>query len=465
MTDRFQSIRQLHNNALDKDHRIAQVTATLDDLDTIGRDLDAVTHLDSAFTLHQAEQDVDPSSPLAGVPLAHKELYGRQGWPDEGGSPSHKGAIARHTAHTITKLDNAGAIDCGRLVSVEFALGVTGHNDYAGTPKNPWNSDYICGGSSSGSGAMVAAGIIPAALGTDTGGSIRLPAAACGLVGIKPSFGLVSRSGIFPLSHSLDTAGPLARTVEDAAIMLSAIMGFDPTDTTSVNATMPSLTAHLARGVKGVRIARVERHFLNEVDAEIADATDAVFQDFSKLGATVKDTDLLDMDIANSLNVLLIALEAARLHQETINAHHETMNKQTVMRVMTGAFSTDSDARKLAHLRASMARQVINTLFAEHDILMTPVWPFLLPTIAESDVGANPEAAPLMQRIGHNTRPFNFLGLPAVVLPVGLDRNGLPLSVQLVGKPFSEPLLLQAAAALERHYCFWDNRPDISHLS
>ena len=465
MTDRFQSIRQLHNNALDKDHRIAQVTATLDDLDTIGRDLDAVTHLDRAFTLHQAEQDVDPSSPLASVPLAHKELYGRQGWPDEGGSPSHKGAIARHTAHTITKLDNAGAIDCGRLVSVEFALGVTGHNDYAGTPKNPWNSDYICGGSSSGSGAMVAAGIIPAALGTDTGGSIRLPAAACGLVGIKPSFGLVSRSGIFPLSHSLDTAGPLARTVEDAAIMLSAIMGFDPTDTTSVNATMPSLTAHLARGVKGVRIARVERHFLNEVDAEIADATDAVFQDFSKLGATVKDTDLLDMDIANSLNVLLIALEAARLHQETINAHHETMNKQTVMRVMTGAFSTDSDARKLAQLRASMARQVINTLFAEHDILMTPVWPFLLPTIAESDVGANPEAAPLMQRIGHNTRPFNFLGLPAVVLPVGLDRNGLPLSVQLVGKPFSEPLLLQAAAALERHYCFWDNRPDISHLS
>ena len=462
MTTRYQSIRTLHDNASDRDTRIAQADAVLTDLESVGCALDAVTHIDRDFTMAQAEKDYNPSSILSGVPLAHKELYRREGWPDEGGSNSHQGAIADHTAFSIAKLDQAGAIDCGRLVSVEFALGVTGHNDYAGTPKNPWNKDYICGGSSSGSGAMVAAGIIPAALGTDTGGSIRLPAAACGLVGIKPSYGLVSRHGIFPLSHSLDTAGPLARTVEDAAIMLSAIMGYDGRDRTSIAAEMPPLMSRLNDGLNGIRIARVARYFLNDVDSEVADATDRVFDDLAHLGAQVRDTDLEDMDIANSLNVLLIALEAAGLHEETINTHHDTMNKQTVMRVMTGLFTSADDAKKLGQLRAQMARRVINELFAEHDILMTPVWPFLLPTIAESDVGANPDAAPLMQRIGHNTRPFNFLGLPAIVLPVGFDKNGLPLSVQLVGKPFSEPLLLQAAATMERHYAFWDNRPDLT---
>ena len=465
MTELFQSIRQLHDSARDKDHRIAQTKTVLDNLETTGRKLDAITHIDRAFTLQQAEKDINPSSPLAGVPLAHKELYGRQGWPDEGGSKSHQGAIADDTAYTISKLDEAGAIDCGRLVSVEFALGVTGHNDYAGTPKNPWNKDYICGGSSSGSAAMVSAGIIPAALGTDTGGSIRLPAAACGLVGIKPSYGLVSRHGIFPLSNSLDTAGPLTRTVQDAAFMLSAIMGYDMRDHASIKVQMPSFIAHINDGVQGLRIARVEQYFLNDVDTAVADATETVFQDIASLGAIVRDTDLHQMDLANTLNVLLIALEASSIHQDTINTHHENMNKQTVMRVMTGAFADDDDLLKLGYLRAKMAREIIDGLFAEHDILMTPVWPFLLPTISDSDVGANPEAAPLMQRIGHNTRPFNFLGLPAVVLPVGLDKNSLPLSVQLVGKPFSEALLLQAATALERHYAFWDNRPGLKNLS
>jgi aspartyl-tRNA(Asn)/glutamyl-tRNA(Gln) amidotransferase subunit A len=465
MSGRYQSIRNLHHHAADKDRRINQVKSVLDDLEGMGRALDAVTHIDADFSLYQAECDIDPNNPLSGVPLAHKELYRRRGWPDEGGSKSYRGNIADHTAHTIDKLDDAGAIDCGRLVSVEFALGVTGHNDYAGTSKNPWNRNYICGGSSSGPAAMVAAGIIPAALGTDTGGSVRLPAAACGLVGIKPSYGLVSRYGIFPLSQSLDTPGPLARSVEDAALMLATIMGHDPRDPASIATTKIAPDALLSGGLSGLRFARVERYFLDGVDTPVADATDRVFDDLSKLGATVLDTDLQNMDTANSLNVLLIALESATQHKDKLISQHQNMNEQTVMRIMTGLFTTDDDARKLGDLRARMARDVIGELFAEHDILMTPVWPFLLPTIEDSDVGANPEAAPLMQRIGHNTRPFNFLGLPAVVLPVGLDRNGLPLSVQLVGRPYAEPILIQAAAALERHYAFWDNRPDLSTIA
>ncbi len=463
MSSRYTSITEAHAIAADKDDRIAQAKSVLSDLDTLGRQLNAVTFLDPELTLAQAEKDLKTDSRLAGVPLAHKELYRRKGWPDEGGSKSHQGNIATETANAISQLDHAGAIDCGRLVSVEFALGVTGHNEYAGTPKNPWNPNYICGGSSSGSGAVVASGIVSAALGTDTGGSIRLPAAACGLVGIKPSFGLVSRHGIFPLSNSLDTAGPLTRSVKDAAIMLEAIMGYDRQDQVSIKTTLPSLTTHLNDGINGFKIARVENYFLDGVDTPVADATEQVFRDIEGLGAEVNDTDLIDMDRANSLNVLLIALEAAGLHHNTINNCHDGMNEQTVMRVMTGLFTNVDDAQKLGRLRAQMARHVINTLFADHDILMTPVWPFLLPTIEDSDVGANPTAAPLMQRIGHNTRPFNFLGLPAIVLPVGFDENGLPLSVQLVGRPFSEPKLFQAAAALERHYAFWDNRPNLNN--
>ena len=146
----YQSISALHQAACDKEMRVEQTKAVINALETTGRALDAVTFLDPEFSLHQAERDIDEARPLSGVPFAHKELYRRKGWPDEGGSKSFKGAVAEENAHTIDKLDAAGAIDCGRLVSVEFALGVTGHNDYAGTPKNPWNKDYICGGSSSG---------------------------------------------------------------------------------------------------------------------------------------------------------------------------------------------------------------------------------------------------------------------------------------------------------------------------
>ena len=459
MTTRYQSITALHEAASDQDTRVAQTKEVLDGLDTTGRALDGVTFIAREFALAQAEALTYTAHPLCGVPLAHKELYGRQGWPDEGGSKTHEGQLAAATATTITALDDVGAIDCGRLTSVEFALGVTGHNDYAGTPRNPWNQDYICGGSSSGSGAMVAAGLIPAALGSDTGGSIRLPAAACGLVGVKPSHGLVSRHGIFPLSASLDTAGPLTRSVEDAAIMLEAILGHDPCDEASLSVAMPPLGAEMNDGMAGIRIARAEEYFLTGVDAPVADATEQVFRDAAHLGAAITSLTIPDMDRANILNVLLIASEAAERHLDTVTANHSAMNEQTVMRVVTGAFTTAEEKAKLARLRATMARQVIDQVFAEHDVLITPVWPFLLPTIADSDIGAKPEAAPLMQRIGHNTRPFNFLGLPVVVIPIGLDVHGLPLAVQLVGRPFGEARLFRVARALERHYAFWDQRP------
>lgn len=457
---RYKSISELKTR--DAETAIRQAEAVLDDLDTLGHKLDAVTHLDRDFTLAQAAQSASSGGALSGVPLAHKELYRRKGWPDEGGSRSYQGQLARETASVIHKLDAAGAIDCGRLVSVEFALGVTGHNAYAGTPKNPWNRAYVCGGSSSGSAAIVAAGIVPAALGSDTGGSIRLPAATCGLVGIKPSQGLVSRAGVFPLSGSLDTVGPLARSTEDACRLLMAILGKDSADGESLDVGLNLDLDDLDRGIDGLRIGRAEAYFLDGSDAAVADVTDAVIGETEKLGGKIIPTSVPGIESTNALNFLITATEAAYFHRDTVLSSHHLMNDQTVMRILAGMFTTESEYRKLLAYRAEYTRKTIAAVFDEIDILITPVWPFLIPTIDASDVGANPDAAPMVQRIGHNTRPFNFLGLPVVTVPVGLDPNGLPLSVQLVGRPFSEMKLLRCARALERHYCFWERKPDVS---
>lgn len=456
---RYASIDSL--TTTDPDRALEQTEATLNGLETIGRDLHAITAIHRDEALAQAKT-LNATGPLAGVPLAHKQLFRRDGWVDDGGSPSFEGRIAGETATVIQHLDTAGAIDCARLVTVEYALGVTGHNDWAGTPQNPFNRDYICGGSSSGSAAVVAAGLVPAALGSDTGGSIRLPSAACGLFGIKPTQGLVSRHGVFPLSGSLDTIGPLARTVRDAALMLEAIRGHDPKDPESVAAPLPSLLANADEGLAGLRIGRVEPYFLTGSDTEIADSTDAAINEVAKLGGEIIDIAIPGIEDTNPINVLLIATEAARNYEAAVLEHHRAMNDQTVMRVLAGVFTSEAEYRRLLAIRAETARRIIAVMFETADMLVLPIWPFLLPSRDDSDVGARPGAAPLMQRIGHNTRPINFLGLPSITVPVGLDGNGLPLSVQLVGKPYSEPTLIRAATALERHYAFWDRKPDLS---
>jgi aspartyl-tRNA(Asn)/glutamyl-tRNA(Gln) amidotransferase subunit A len=449
----------------------ARTSAILSALDGLGRRLSATRFLDKDFSLAQAEaqaKQTNRSAPLFGVPMAHKELYGRVApsgpWPDEGGSSTCEGQTARQTAFAISQLDKAGSIDCGRLVSVEYALGVTGHNEFAGTPKNPWNPDYICGGSSSGSGSIVAAGIVPGALGSDTGGSIRLPAAACGLVGIKPTYGVVSRSGVFPLSHSLDTVGPLTRSVADGAAMLQAITGFDATDSCSLQVPSEDYSRNLEIGLAGLSIGLCEDYFLTGSDTDMADMTADSFALCQTLGAKGRSVKLNNIDIINPLNVLMIATEAAQIHRTVACDKHHMLNDQTLMRVLAGAFTTAEDYHVLQQSRARAIAAVMEEVFDKVDILMTPVWPFALPTIEESDVGATPDAAPLMQRIGHNTRPVNFLGLPSVCLPTGWDKNGLPVSVQLIGKPYSEATLLQAAAALEREYSFWDRTPDLDKL-
>ena len=464
--DDIHTITNEHVKDRQSAHRYLETVCA--EMDALGRDIQAVRHIEEDFAHQQIDQlfDTDPGQrgPLHAVPLAHKELYGRKpetgaGWLYEGGSASCQGERAIETAHVIKKLDAAGAVDCARTVSVEYALGVTGHNNYAGTPLNPWNHDYIRGGSSSGSGAVVAAGIVPVSLGSDTGGSIRLPAAACGLIGIKPTHGLVSRSGVFPLSVSLDTVGPLSRTVRDSAMLLTQIAGYDSEDPLSIKVPKIDYLSYLNRPVDGIRLGLETKYFLSGTDSDIADLISAAFEETEAFGARLSEAQIADIDTTNPLNVLMISSEACHVHIDRLVERHNEMNPQTVMRVLTGLSSTQEIEDRLAATRAGLAARIIEDIFADIDVFVTPVWPFALPTIADSDVGAKPEAAALMQHIGHNTRPVNFLGLPAIVVPIGFDKNGLPVSMQLVGKPYSEGVLIALARQCEKHFSFWDNRP------
>ena len=302
---------------------------------------------------------------------------------------------------------------------------------------------------------------MPAALGTDTGGSVRLPASACGLFGIKPTQGLISRDGVFPLSVSLDTVGPLARSVTDIAKMLNVLVAEDKNDKSSVQVDKQNYVLELDVGIKGLKIGLPDSYFLDGSDEGIRIDVINTFSILEKLGAICLDAKIPNIENANDLNMLLISSEAANAHKNIVLEKHKLFIEQTLMRILAGAFTSNQEYKKLLRYRIQFIHEFLYKAFEEVDILIAPVWPCYIPTIKESDLGANSDAANLVRRIGHNTRPINYLGLPAISIPTGFDPNGLPLSVQLIGKPFSEKLLLRAAYALEKQLSFWDIRPDI----
>lgn len=471
MTALFKSIDELQDEIAANPESVVDLTIhVLSQLEKLGQQLNAVAHIVGDDTIKRAERlrdtltrgEFDNSDRLFGIPVAHKDLFMRAGWPCEGGSKTLAGFVAQQTAFTIDRLDRHGVVDCGRLTSVELALGTTGHNAYAGTPTNPWNLQYICGGSSSGSAAVVAAGIVPASLGTDTGGSIRLPAAACGLIGIKPTHGLVSRSGVLALSPTLDCVGPLTRSVRDGAIVLQAIAASDDRDSSSIPCNLPDLLHSLEDGVVGLRVGWPTNYFFEDVEGSVADDISGVFRLMGRLGAECVDIEVPGIETANAMNMLITAVEGVSLHHKRILENHKDFEEQTLARLLVGYFVPARDYYNALANRASVAKHVLAETFEKVDVMISPVWPYPIPTIEESDVGANPEAAAMVLRSGHSTRPVNYLGFPAVNLPIGFDANGLPASVQLVGAPYTEPKLLRIARALERELDFWSVRPGLA---
>ena len=437
--------------------------ASLARLSTAGAALNAIAGIDPEDALQQAKKadSAAKTAPLSGVPLAHKDMFYRPGRLSECGSKVRKGFMPDTLSGALKNLDQAGALDIARLNMAEFAFGVTGHNEITGNVHNPWNPAHMTGGSSSGSGAMVAARATFGALGSDTGGSVRLPAACCGIVGMKVTMGRVSRYGAMPLSYTLDTIGPLTRTVADNALMLSVLAGYDANDPSSANVAVDDYLGNLEGGVKGLKIGLPTSHFMDGMTAELSGRFADAVAVLKKAGAEIVDVDVPDaMQYTNALTSLVTASEGSAIHQHWMETRGADYGAQTFGRLAGGLATPASRYIQALNLRTEILAAFNEMVFQNVDVLMTPMMIIDVPTIEESDVRAGPGAAEMLARIGHCSRPVNFLGLPGLTVTSGLTKAGLPSSVQFVGRPFGEALLYRVGRAYERETEWAKAAPD-----
>lgn len=414
--------------------------------------LNCVVALDAEEALERARRIDKERKPgkLRGVPLAHKDLFYRRGKRVACGSKILSDFTPHTTATVLERLDAAGAVNIGALHMAEFAFSPTGYNEHYGHCRNPWNPAHVPGGSSSGSGAAVAAGIVFGSFGTDTGGSLRHPAAMCGLTGLKPTLTRVSRAGAMPLSFSLDCVGPLARTARDCARLLGVVAGADPADPSASTRPVPDYEAALDGNAAGLRIGVPRSYYYDPVDPRIRKVLDESLAALKSLGAAVKEVDVPDVNLVNSLAHVVMSVEAATVHRRWLATRRHDYADQVASRIEPGLFYPATRYLEALSMRASIVREFIATALAGVDLLHLPAIPIPVPTVEETTRGAPADIARVIGTIGHCTRGINYLGLPAISVPCGFDPNGLPVAFQLVGRPFTETLLLRAADAYQR---------------
>jgi aspartyl-tRNA(Asn)/glutamyl-tRNA(Gln) amidotransferase subunit A len=343
----------------------------------------------------------------------------------------------------------------------EFAYGPTGHNAHYGPVHNPWHVDHITGGSSSGSGAAVAARLTFAALGSDTGGSIRMPAHFCGVTGLKTTVGRISRAGAMPLSQSLDTVGPLARSAEDCALLLGLMAGADPADPTAVNGPVPDYTAATQQSIKGLTIGVPTAFYVDDLDPEVARILDDTIAILKREGAHIVQVELPDQRQLTAACQLVLAVEAAAFHKRWLIERPQDYGPQVLMRLQNGLAIPGVSYLEAMRWRG-LALSAYLAAAAGADAVIAPVAPVAAPTIAESDVGNSPDAEAVIQRLTRFTRPVNYLGLPSLSIPAGFTAGGLPVGMQLIGRSFDETTLLRIGAAFQRATDFHDRVPEFA---
>ncbi len=396
--------------------------------------------------------------PLHGVPLAHKDMYYDAGKVSTCGSLIRRDFVASTTSTALQRLKDAGSIRLGSLQMVEFAYGPTGHNFHHGAVHNPWKSGHITGGSSSGSGSAVAARLTFAALGSDTGGSIRMPAHFCGVTGLKVTWGRISRAGAMPLSQSLDTVGPLARTVEDCALLLRLMAGPDPEDPTASPAPVGDYMAATTASIKGLKIGVPTSFYVDELDADVARALDETIAVLKREGAEIVKVELPDQRQLSAACQIVLATEAAAYHKRWLIERPQDYGPQVLMRLQNGfAIPAVLYLEAMRWRGPALAAHIAAT--SEVDAVLAPVAPVAAPTIAESDVGNSPNAEAVIQRLTRFTRPINYLGLPSLSIPSAFNAKGLPIGMQLVGRSFDEATLLTIGAAFQRASDFHERVP------
>ncbi len=405
--------------------------------------------LDAAQQADAARAHGETLGPLHGVPVAHKDMYYRAGKVSTGGSKIRAAFRPDHTATILNRLDRAGAIEIGTLNMAELATYPTGHNAHYGDCRNPWDNDRTPGGSSSGSGAAVAARVVWGSLGSDTGGSVRIPASFCGVSGLKPTNGRVSRHGMLPLSHSLDHVGPLAPSVRDLARLLQVVAGADANDPTASDLPVPDYGAGLAMGVKGLRIGVLRRYFFDGAANEIVAAVDSTTETLRGLGAEIVEIDMAEAELCATYAYFAIFTEWTGVHLPWLKTRLADYGPPARNRLLRGLAIPAARYHEALRRRGALLAQVLDTSFAKADILLAPTSVVLPPTQEESNE-TRADCGALLGRIARNTRIFNYLGLPALSIPCGFSGSGLPIGVQLIGKPFGEARLLRVGHAFQQ---------------
>ena len=393
---------------------------------------------------------------MHGIPFALKDLYDTAGVRTTSGSRVDIDRIPSEDATTTARLKDAGGILLGKLTMHEFALGGPDWTTPFEPARNPWNLDHITGGSSSGSGSAVASGQCLGALGSCTGGSIRGPASLCGIVGLKPTYGRVSRFGVVTLSWSQDHAGPMTWTVEDTAYMLQAIAGHDPKDPTSSRAPVPDYSLSLKEDICGVKLGLPRHYFFDpdpSVNREIVAAVETAVSVLEDLGAHVEEVSLPSLEHVRAANSVIMVSEAYAYHEPNLKARPLDFGEIVRGRFRVGALMSAADYLQAQRVR-TLARREFAEVLKDVDLLVTPT----MTQPAAAFEGYDPAST---VRGRSFTAPFNVTGLPAISVPCGFTEDGLPIGMQLAGKPFDEPGVIKAAYTYQQHAHWYDTRPPI----
>ena len=411
----------------------------------------------------RAENDIQGGNyrgPLHGIPVGLKDLFKTAGVRTTSGSRLFDSFVPDQDCTVAARFLRAGAILLGKLNMHPFAYGPTGENEDYGHMHNPWNPEMITGGSSGGSGSATAAGQCTITMGSDTGGSVRIPAALCGIVGLKPTYGLVSRHGLTPLSWSLDHPGPMVRTVEDAALAMNAIAGHDPNDVASAQVSVPDYTSALNGDVQGLRIGIPREYLQAPLDPEVSQAFQKAIGQLEEMGATVSEVDFPMFQHAQAISGAILMAEASAYHRDLLATHADKLYPPVRLRLEAGLFITSAD-----YLKAQQARSLFNRearhLLEEVDLLAGPTEPVTAPQILASEVQAGEQKIGTTAALTQFTRPYNITGSPAISIPCGFSEAGLPIGLQLAGKPFDEVTVLRAAHAYEQATDWHRRRPPV----
>ena len=391
--------------------------------------------------------------PLHGIPFAIKDLYETAGVLTTGASPLRKDHIPEQDAHVVALLKQAGVVSLGKLTMHEWAMGATNLTDFYPTPRNPWNLEHITGGSSGGSGAAISAGLCIGSLGSDTRGSIRIPASFCGISGLKPTYGRVSLRGVLPLNWTLDHAGPMARSANDCALILQTIAGYDDQDPTSVETAVPDYSANLDQGIAGMRIG-VPRNFFFDADvvsAEVREAVLATAAVFRSLDAEVKEVEFPDMDRFGVYDPFLA--DASAYHEDRVREHPDQFSTRIRERLGMGAAISAVDYTRARFNQLNFS-QALRNLFRDVDLLLTPTETIVAPRLENG--------ADFQVEIIRNTSPFNLSGSPAISVPCGFGSGGLPIGLSLAGRHWDEESVLRAAHSYQQATDWHTRRPVLS---